>query len=636
MIWCAIFAITAATASASEYFVDPTDANGAFPTIQSAVDAVRGQSELNRANVFVAPGVYHEFVTVAAPFISLIGTGASADAVKITGERSEMEPPDGGWGQVFYATEAAVGFMARNITFENSTPASKHVQALAARITADRAAFVNVQFLGFTDTLLVDGAARQYFRDSFISGTADFIFGNATAVFDRCTIQSTDTGWISAPNTDDTTAIGLVFLDCALVPASDSNQTGGDGSASAGTHSVDLSRPWQWWFPGKMPSTTFIRTRMGPHITALGWDPWPQPGDNDVPEDANGVSRFAEFGSTDLDGEPLPDVNADGTPDGRATWADTMTGEQAANYTVENIFGPVDFWNSITQPQASGAAYQSQGAPWDARGQLALLPTKPGALARPLNLSTRLRAETGENVAIAGFIIRGDKPKSIVVRALGPSLTEAGVEDALANPTLALRDANGALVRFNGNWMHRQAAEIAATGLAPEEDLESAVLASIPPGAYTATVKGYKGASGVALAEIYDIDNPAGAELANISTRGVVGNGDDVMIAGFILGGGEGSAKVLIRGIGPSLAQSGVAEPLTNPMLTLHDSEGALVAFNNDWHDAQQVEIQATGIPPNDARESAIVATLPAGSYTAVLAGSDGSGVGLVEVYALQ
>ncbi|MFL6542681.1 MAG: pectinesterase family protein [Chthoniobacterales bacterium] len=633
VISCAVLAVAIATAAASDYFVDPAGANGAFTTIQAAVDAVSGQSELNRANIFIAPGVYHEFVTVNAPYISLIGTGNSSAAVKITEARSELTAPDGGWGQVFEVTGDAVAFMARNMTFENSTRAGDNVQAIAAQITGDRAAFVGVQFLGFTDTLLVDGHSRHYFRDSIIAGTRDFIFGDATVVFDHCTIESTDFGWISVPNTDDSTAIGFVFLDCSLVPGSDAAQAGGSNSTAA-DRTVFLSRPWQWWFEGKMPSTTFIRTRMGPHITALGWDPWTNGGGGQMDENPNTLTRFAEFGSTELNGDPLPDDNQDGKPDGRAVWADTLTAEKAANYTVKNIFGPIEFWNATTQPHVSRVQYKSQGAPWDVAGQLALLPKTSGTRSRPLNLSTRLVAQTGDNVAIAGFILRGTEPKPVVVRALGPSLAQSGIEDALSNPTLALRSANGMLVSFNGNWQHTQPTAIAATGLAPPSDLESAMVTTLNPGSYTAVVKGYEGATGVTLAEIYDISETPDAELANISTRGVVGTGDNVMIAGFILGGGDGSAKVLIRGVGPSLAQSGVAEPLQNPTLTLRDSEGALIAFDDDWQDSQASDIAATGIPPNDARESAIVATLPPGSYTAVLAGSDG--VGLVEVYALQ
>jgi hypothetical protein len=638
LILSVVLATATAPAFASDYHVDLTGADGAFTTIQAAIDTVSDQTELNRANIFIAPGTYVETLIVEQPFISLIGTGASPDAVRIVFARTASVVEDFDWGQVVWIRPSATAFMARNLTVQNSSPDNTAMPALALQSSAERAIFDNVRVIGFRDTLLVDFAARQYFRNSSITGDADFIFGDATAVFDHCTIVSTDAGYIAAPSTLRTSAIGMVFLDCLLLSGSDRSQTGGDNS-TAENNSVFLARPWMWWDADHMPSATFIRTRMGPQITTEGWDPWNGTGvaGVDPHSDRDPVTRFAEFGSMNLAGEPLRDSNGDGKPDGRASWADPMSADQAANYTLEHIFGPADFWNTTTQPDAPDMPYVSDGAAWNPAGQLALLPSTAGAASRPLNLSTRLRTETGENVAIAGFILRGTAAKPIVVRALGPSLSEAGIADALANPTLALREANGTLVRFNGNWMHSQATEITATGLAPESDVESAVVASLTPGAYTATVKGYKGTSGVALAEIYDLDpNDDTTQLANISTRGVVGAGDDVMIGGFILGGGEGTAKVLIRGIGPSLAQSGIAEPLLDPILTLHDSEGALITSNDDWQESQPSEIEATGIPPSDARESAIVATLPAGSYTAVLSGNDGSGVGLIEVYSLQ
>lgn len=632
-------AIVTSSAFAADYFVDPTGANGAFPTIQAAIDAVTAQSELNRANIFIAPGAYAEAPVVEQPFISLIGTGDSPDKVRIAFARATTLVEDFDWGQVFWVRPAATAFMARNLTIQNSIAENTTARAIAVQSSADRVVFDNVRLLGFQDTLLVDFASRQYFRNSFISGDADFIFGDATAVFDGCTIVSTDAGYIAAPDTLRATAIGMVFLDCVLLAGSDRGQIGSDDSTPE-NGSVFLARPWMWWEAGRMPSATFIRTRMGAHIAQEGWDPWNLTGfaGANSAVDRDPVTRFAEFGSMNLSGQPMRDTNGDGKPDGRAPWADTMTGEQAANYTPEHIFGPAEFWNATTQPDVAGAPYDKQGAPWNPNGQLALLPHTAGAPSRPLNLSTRLRTESGENVAIAGFILRGNTSKSLVLRALGPSLSGAGIQDALPNPTLALRAANGMLVRFNGNWKHTQETEIAATGLAPHDDLESAVVASLAPGSYTAVLKGYRGATGIALAEIYDIDNGADAELANISTRGVVGSGDDVMIAGFILGGGEGTAKVLIRALGPSLAQRGVAQPLLDPVLALHDGEGALIASNDNWRDSQSNEIDATGIPPADAREAAIVATLPGGSYTAVLspAGGSGLGVGLVEVYALQ
>lgn len=619
---------------AADYFVDPNGgASGAFTTIQAAVDAVTGQSELNRANIFIAPGVYPEAVIVTQPFISLIGTGDSADDVQLVFARETTSVDDFDWGQVLWIRSSATGFMARNVTIQNSSPNADTMHALAVQSSADRAAFENVRVVGSRDTLLLDFVSRQYFRDSWVTGDADFIFGDATGVFDRCTIVSTDAGFIAAPDTLRTTAIGLVFLDCILLGGGDSSP-----NSTPERGSVFLARPWMWWQPERMPSATFIRSRMGPQIAAQGWDPWNVTGVGyvDATSDRDPVTRFAEFGSMDLAGQPLDDGSGAGRPTGRAAWADVMSAEQAANYTVEQIFGPTEFWNQSTQPDAPVTPYDSQGSAWDAKGQLALLPRHFGAPSRPLNLSTRLRTETGENVAIAGFIVRGNTAKSLLVRALGPSLSAAGVDNALPDPTLALRDAAGTLVQSNENWNQTQGTEIAATGLAPQQELESAMIASLAAGPYTVTLKGEMGATGVALAEIYDLDSSGDAELANISTRGVVGSGDDVMIAGFILGRGEGTSKVLIRGIGPSLARSGVAQPLLDPTLTLHDAEGAVIASNDNWNEAQASEIEATGAAPTETRESAIVATLPAGSYTAVLSGKDGTGVALVEVYALE
>jgi hypothetical protein len=313
-----------------------------------------------------------------------------------------------------------------------------------------------------------------------------------------------------------------------------------------------------------------------------------------------------------------------------------MTAEKAANYTLDHIFGPASFWNSSTQPEASGVQYQEQGAPWDANGQLALLPNQGGAPSHALNISTRLRVGTGDNVMIAGFIIRGASGKQVMLRALGASLRNAGIADVLADPVLELHSADGTLLDSNDNWRSAQETEITVSGIAPTEDSESAIISTVAATRYTAVVRNNQPATGIGLAEIYDLTQSADSELVNLSTRGFAGAGEEVMIAGFILGGG-GPAKVVIRGIGPSLGEAGIAQPLADPSLTLRNAEGAAVAFNNNWKDAQQSEIEATGIAPTDDRDSAIVATLPAGAYTAVLAGNAGeTGVALVEVYNLE
>src|SRR3954464_465559 len=213
LILCAVSAVAIATAEASDYFVDPSGANGAFTTVQSAINAVTAQTELNRANIFIAPGEYHEPVVVAQPFISLVGTGDSADAVRIVAARETSSVENCDWGQVLWIQPSATAFMARNLTVRNSSPNADTMLALAVQSSADRAVFDNVHVVGSRDTLLVDFMSRVYFRDSWITGDADFIFGDATAVFDRCTVVSTDVGYIGAPSTAATTAIGLVFLD---------------------------------------------------------------------------------------------------------------------------------------------------------------------------------------------------------------------------------------------------------------------------------------------------------------------------------------------------------------------------------------------------------------------------------------
>jgi pectin methylesterase-like acyl-CoA thioesterase len=616
-------------ATATDYNVDPNDGS-AYATVQEAVDAVTGQSEFDRANIFIAPGTYREVVVIYKPYISFIGTGDSPDATKITFSRAVPLSGPFSWAPVVEIQDGATAFMARNLTFENSFPDRNRAPALAVRSAADRAIFDNVRFLGYQDTLLVDEMSRQYFRDSFVTGDSDFIFGDATAVFDRCTIESTDFGWITAANTNRITANGLIFLDCDLVPGSDRNV--GDDHTTAQPQSVFLGRPWGI-DPETMASVIFIRTRMGPHIIAAGWDSWEIIGVNPT---INPVTRFSEFGSMNLNGVPLADNNGDGTPNGRVPWAVPMKAEQAANFTLEHIFGPVDFWDSTTQPETGGVAYASQGDPWNPIAQLALLPTQAGSASQPLNISTRLGVHTGDNVLIAGFILTGTESTTVLLRALGPSLKDADIDDPLAEPVLDLRAADGNRIAFNRNWKYSQKAEIIATGIPPTDDHEAAILATLPPGSYTAIVRGRRSTSGVALVEVYALSGTSAGNLANISTRGFIEGGDHVMIAGFILAGGSGGSRVLIRAIGPALAAGGMTGTLADPTLELHDGNGIAIAFNDDWRDAQESAIEATGIAPTDDRESAIVASLPPGPYTAILASRDGgTGIGVIEVYNL-
>ena len=225
----------------------------------------------------------------------------------------------------------------------------------------------------------------------------------------------------------------------------------------------------------------------------------------------------------------------------------------------------------------------------------------------PLNISTRLNVLAGDNVAIAGFIVTGTIPKKVLVRGIGPSLASADVVGFLTDPTLELH-AGSTIIASNDDWRSAQEAEIQATTIPPLDDRESAIVATLDPGAYTAILAGKDNGTGVGLVEIYDLDQPAQSKLANISTRGFVNSGDNVMIGGFIIGGiSGGSSKMVVRAIGPSLTALGVAGALQDPSLEIHDSDGAVIASNDNWQDTQATEITAAGLSPTDDRESAIV-----------------------------
>ncbi len=253
---------------------------------------------------------------------------------------------------------------------------------------------------------------------------------------------------------------------------------------------------------------------------------------------------------------------------------------------------------------------------------------------RLINISTRVRVETGDNVGIAGFVLRGGGSKRVIVRAIGPTLTQFGVPGALADPVLTLKNSAGVTVATNDSWKSTQQAEIIASGFPPMDDRECAIVATLQQGSYTAIVNGAGGTSGVALVEVYDLDTAADIHLINISTRGRVLVDDEVMIGGFVIGGTE-SKRVVVRAIGPNLANFGVPGVLANPTVQLFTG-GILNAMNDDWKTTQQAEIVASGFAPSNDLESAIVVTLPPGPYTAVVSGvGRTSGVGLVEVYEL-
>ncbi len=240
---------------------------------------------------------------------------------------------------------------------------------------------------------------------------------------------------------------------------------------------------------------------------------------------------------------------------------------------------------------------------------------------------------------IGGFIITGNEPKIVALRGLGPSLADFGLSDVLADPTLELHGSAGVLMQ-NNNWQDdpAQAAALTALGLALEDPNESGIVATLQPGAYTAILAGNNQTAGLGLVEIYDAAPAASSQLANISTRGFVRTGDNVMIGGFILGGPPQaeSTAVALRGIGPSLSQSGLSNVLADPTLELRDNNGALLIANDDWQDDPfaAAQLTANGLAPEDPLESGIFATLPPGLFTAILTGKNGGvGLGLVEIY---
>jgi hypothetical protein len=290
--------------------------------------------------------------------------------------------------------------------------------------------------------------------------------------------------------------------------------------------------------------------------------------------------------------------------------------------------GDVTFSQSFTQ---IGANQRVTATATDPNGNTSEF---SGAIGQLLNISTRMEVQTGNSVLIGGFIVGGSGSMQILLRALGPTLQNFGVAGFLTDPTLELHDGSGNLLKFNDNWKDTDEAEIMATGLAPPNDLESAILDTFTPGNYTGIVRGKNNTTGVALIEAYDLSKLVGITLTNISTRGFVDINQNVMIGGFI--SGNGIVRVIIRALGPTLSQFGVPNVLADPTLELHDANGAIIATNDNWKDTQQAEIQASGkAPPNDL-ESAIIAVRPAANSTAIVQGKNGTtGNALVEVYIL-
>ena len=261
-------------------------------------------------------------------------------------------------------------------------------------------------------------------------------------------------------------------------------------------------------------------------------------------------------------------------------------------------------------------------------GSLAFQPTLTPT-ATLVNISTRGSVETGDNMLISGFIVSGSDSQQVIIRGLGPTLTSFGVPDALQDPVLELHNTTS-MMTSNDDWQSAANANQIPINYRPANSHESAIMTTLQPGAYTTVMHGKNSTTGIGLLEVYSTLSG----LTNVSTRGFVGTGDHVLIGGFISSGGNGSLQVIIRALGPTLAQFGVSGALADPTLSLMDGNGNVVAFNDNWKNTQQTVIQNSGFAPPSDLESAILAILPNGNYTAIVSGKNGTtGVSLLEVY---
>ena len=337
------------------------------------------------------------------------------------------------------------------------------------------------------------------------------------------------------------------------------------------------------------------------------------------------TGQYSDFGTMN---EARQNHTATQLNDGRIMIAGGV-GRPYISATAELLDGPTPSPPPTPSPTISPSPTVSPSP--SPSGSPTPTPTATPLAGKPLNISTRADAQTGDKVLIGGFIVGGNVPKTVILRAIGPSLP---LDGALADPILELHLPDGSVV-VNDNWKDTQEAEISGSGLAPANNQESAIIATLDPGLYTAIVYGKDNGTGVGLVEVYDLDDPeAPAYLANISTRGYVQTDDNAMIGGFIIGEGGETGQEVIRAIGPSLTT--VPDALQNPTLNVYNLQGAIVAQNDNWQDTDGDAIAATGLAPTEPAESAVLVGLAPGAYTAIVRGkASGVGVGLVEVYYL-
>ena len=551
-----------------------------YPTIQSAVDAVPFDNGTQHHTIQISAGLYGEAVTIppGRGHVSLVPDPSAPPG-------SVIIRTNGGTDNVpltILANDVVVSDLVLHNTKHNQSPTdpAAPVTCAALWVLGKHTAIFRAQILGWQDTLFVLDDAQVYITESEIAGFYDYVCGSGTAFIERSTIRMVPNlvnlnqgGVIAAPATPATLFYGLVFSECTLTR-----------DASLPAASSYLMRAW-----GPAGRADFIKCRMDSHISSALWLEW-------SPLQPNTNCRANEFQSMNLNGTPKNMA-------GMAWWGHHLSAFDAEAVNVPNV---LDGWK----------------------------PDEAGDRVHLLNVSTRVFVQGGDSVEIGGFIVGGPDAKKVVLRGIGPSLAQSGITDPLSDPRLILFDSAGNILAVNEGWTSHYD-EIVATGLAPAHERDTAMVATLAPGAYTVVLESSNQSTGTGLFELYDLA-PLNSETKNLSTRGRVGTGDHAMIAGFAIGGDRAS-KVIVRALGPSLAANGISDPLLDPALELYAANGSLMFSNDNWRSTEEEAIVASGLPPAQDAEAAFIATLNPGSYTAILRGTGNTvGNALVEVYRLQ
>ena len=343
----------------------------------------------------------------------------------------------------------------------------------------------------------------------------------------------------------------------------------------------------------------------------------------------------AKLLATPIEGNPPMTVDFDGSDS-----VDPDAGDSIASYTFSFGDGSADVTQSspkVSHTYKHGGGFFATLTVKDSTGTQSanVASVQIKVAAQLLNLSTRLRVQPGDNALIGGLIIQGSEPKKLIFRGIGPSLNVPG---KLEDPVIQLYNSAGVNIAGNDDWKTNQPA-VEATGLAPTNDRESAIVITLDPGTYTVVMRGKDNSSGIGVVETYDIDLAVNARLANLSSRGFIGTGDNILIGGFYAGPQTSAiTRMVFRALGPSLANFNVPQAMQDPTIELRNGNGELVAANDDWQSTQKAEIEATGLQPSDSRESAmVVSNFEPGPYTALVRGkNNATGVGLVEIYDVQ